>query len=96
MKTPQIEHGALDPNTGAEITTPLGIPRPPDYWIGKRVQIPAWSELWAMGDRYGEVVAHFRPQARDDRYCIKLDKSSRTTVFAADDLKEVLCKTKNG
>jgi hypothetical protein len=27
MKTPQVPHGVLDPKTGKEITTPLGIPR---------------------------------------------------------------------
>ena len=27
MKTPQVPHGVLDPKTGKEITTPLGLPR---------------------------------------------------------------------
>ena len=27
MKTPQVEHGVLDPKTGEEITTPLGLRR---------------------------------------------------------------------
>lgn len=26
MKTPQVPHGVLDPKTGKEITTPLGLP----------------------------------------------------------------------
>ena len=29
----------------------------PDYMIGKRVQIPAWSDRWMMGDRYGEIIS---------------------------------------
>tara|TARA_R110000824_G_scaffold100170_2_gene238165 strand:- start:911 stop:1465 length:555 start_codon:yes stop_codon:yes gene_type:complete len=29
MKTPQTSHGVLDPITGKEITTPLGLPREP-------------------------------------------------------------------
>jgi len=97
MKTPQIEHGVLDPNTGAEITTPLGIP---DYWVGKRVQIPAWSDRWMMGDRYGEIVSgrswsgrrykRCKPAPRnigpEKLYKVKLDKSGVSVKFYADDL----------
>ena len=31
MKTPQTSHGVLDPITGIEITTPLGLPREPRH-----------------------------------------------------------------
>lgn len=86
MKTPQIEHGVLDPNTGAEITTPLGIP---DYWIGKRVQIPAWSDRWMMGDRYGVVTARFRPYDKTIRYKVKLDVSGKSVSFKPDDLNVI-------
>tara|TARA_R100001244_G_scaffold52401_1_gene45450 strand:+ start:51 stop:314 length:264 start_codon:yes stop_codon:yes gene_type:complete len=86
MKTPQIEHGVLDPNTGAEITTPLGIP---DYWVGKRVQIPAWSDRWMMGDRCGVVIARFRPWHYEDIYKVKLDVSGKTVSFNTDDLNVI-------
>lgn len=53
-----------------------------------RVQIPAYTDRWMMGDRYGEVT---------DRgwylgqwcYRVKLDKSGKTLRFIANDCKEV-------
>lgn len=30
--------------------------RDTQYWIGKRVQIPAYMDNWMRGDRYGEVT----------------------------------------
>jgi hypothetical protein len=60
-----------------------------EYWLGTRVQVPAWSELWATGDRYGEVIAPFRPWHYDRLLKVKLDKSGRVTVFNADDLEVI-------
>ena len=52
-----------------------------------RVQIPAYTDRWMMGDRYGEVVKIFpaRPQDPDDIAHVRLDKSGKTVrVVLAD------------
>ena len=52
-----------------------------------RVQIPAYTDRWMMGDRYGEVILE-RQERRTPRrwlYLVKLDKSGKTVrVIAAD------------
>jgi hypothetical protein len=59
-----------------------------------RVQIPAYTDRWMMGDRYGEVVRTWvqRPIGRD-RDCtiatVKLDKSGKRTNVVLDDCTEV-------
>jgi hypothetical protein len=56
-----------------------------------RVQVPAYTDAWMMGDRYGEVVKTTRrrvSQARDWWklvHWIRLDKSGRTIRVLADD-----------
>lgn len=62
-----------------------------------RVQIPAYTDRWMMGDRYGEVVTTVAPKnyldPRDPRgrtlYRVKLDKSGKTVRVVADDCTEV-------
>ena len=63
-----------------------------------RVQIPAYTDRWMMGDRYGEVVKVTRrkPRAKngpeDPSYevaHVKLDKSGKTMKFMLDDCTEV-------
>lgn len=42
-----------------------------------RVQIPAYSDMWMRGDRYGEVVKITRRNNVEIAY-VKLDKSGKT------------------
>jgi hypothetical protein len=63
-----------------------------------RVQIPAYTDRWMMGDRYGEVVkigkrflakSHPSPHRNDDGpvevASVKLDKSGKTVRVILDD-----------
>jgi len=56
-----------------------------------RVQIPAYTDRWMMGDRFGEVVKITRRNIRetrdDDREVahVKLDKSGKTVRVILDD-----------
>lgn len=62
-----------------------------------RVQIPAYTDRWMMGDRYGEVVGITRRAGESDNmlgksadlYRVKLDKSGKVVKVYADDCKEV-------
>lgn len=63
-----------------------------------RVQIPAYTDRWMMGDRYGEVVKIRRRKGRakngpeDPDYevaHVKLDKSGKTLPFMLRDCTEV-------
>lgn len=54
-----------------------------------RVQIPAYTDRWMMGDRYGEVVKvtkSRKPGTRgEDIAHVKLDKSGKTYRVILDD-----------
>lgn len=58
-----------------------------------RVQVPAYTDQWMRGDRYGRVVRETRGKRQSavggfdwcDIYRVKLDKSGRTVSFWADD-----------
>ena len=65
-----------------------------------RVQIPAYTDRWMMGDRYGDVVKvtkarKNRQVAGDTGYAqrevahVKLDKSGKTVRFLLDDCEVV-------
>lgn len=63
-----------------------------------RVQIPAYTDRWMMGDRYGEVVkTQTKPISNGTSngfklitvYRVKLDKSGKTVSVIADDCTEV-------
>jgi len=70
-----------------------------------RVQVPAYTDRWMMGDRYGEVVKVTRQRARlgaraalltKNRWevnreiaHVKLDKSGKTLRFVLADCTEV-------
>lgn len=62
-----------------------------------RVQIPAYTDRWMMGDRYGEVIRITRREGESDNmlgksadlYCVKLDKSGKVVKVYADDCTEV-------
>jgi hypothetical protein len=57
-----------------------------------RVQIPAYTDRWMMGDRYGEIIKITRarllrakdPNGREIAH-VKLDKSGKTLRFMLDD-----------
>jgi len=61
----------------------------------KRVQIPAYTDRWMMGDRYGDVVKTYRARPikhlplTEWFYLVKLDKSGKTVRVIADDCTEV-------
>ncbi len=49
-----------------------------------RVQIPAYTDRWMMGDRYGEVVKIVKGTgllADAELVHVKLDKSGKVRVF---------------
>jgi hypothetical protein len=58
-----------------------------------RVQIPAYTDRWMMGDRYGDVVSTYRERPaqtapdRDAREIarVKLDISGKTVRVILDD-----------
>lgn len=63
----------------------------------ERVQIPAYTDRWMMGDRYGEVVKvthnslpnlYGEPVKREIAH-IKLDKSGKTMRFILADCTPV-------
>jgi hypothetical protein len=63
----------------------------------KRVQIPAYTDRWMMGDQYGVVVKTSVRKIKTERGFIenrevahvKLDKSGKTMRFILADCKEV-------
>lgn len=61
--------------------------------IGRRVQIPAYTDRWMMGDRYGEIIrvkqARKGVAPHNDIAAIKLDKSGKTFRFILDDCEYV-------
>jgi len=61
-----------------------------------RVQIPAYTDWWMRGARYGEVVKTFRHKTAKDRWGdpveyhkVKLDIGGKITVVVANDCTEV-------
>jgi len=71
-----------------------------DYLIGKRVQIPVWSDTWMQGDRYGTIVSLTRMRLRhkapgDDPQKgalivrVKLDKSGKIRPWRVSDLEVI-------
>lgn len=58
-----------------------------------RVQIPAYTDRWMMGDRYGVVVATNPRNPKFGTPCllhtVKLDKSGKTVRVIADDCTEI-------
>ena len=59
-----------------------------------RVQIPAYTDRWMMGDRYGEVLQYWVQRPASKGYdctmaSVKLDKSGKTVTVIFDDCTEV-------
>jgi hypothetical protein len=54
-----------------------------------RVQIPAYTDRWMMGDRYGEIIRTTTvSRTSGDKVVmahVKLDKSGKTLAFVLDD-----------
>lgn len=59
------------------------------FLIGHRVQIPAYTDAWMQGDRYGKVVGFGVPKSDQlPAFArVKLDKSGRTIKVTANDLR---------
>jgi hypothetical protein len=58
----------------------------------ERVQIPAYTDRWMMGDRYGEVVKVDEIASANTGKTIirvKLDKSGKTVKVVSDDCTPV-------
>ena len=62
----------------------------------RRVQIPAYTDQWMMGDRYGDLIKITKAKITTDRWGdplrvahVKLDKSGKTVRFILDDCTEV-------
>jgi hypothetical protein len=60
----------------------------------RRVQIPAYTDRWMMGDRYGEITRTYvqRPVGDQDPReiaVVLLDKSGKTMRFILNDCTEV-------
>jgi hypothetical protein len=58
--------------------------------VGKRVQVPVYTDAWMMGDRFGKVmrVSVHRNTFKFIAH-VMLDKSNRTIKFVADDCEVV-------
>ncbi len=54
-----------------------------------RVQIPAYTDRWMMGDRYGEVIRITRSPDSREVACVKLDKSGKVVRVLLNDCTEV-------
>ena len=58
-----------------------------------RVQIPAYTDRWMMGDRFGEVVgAYVLEQGEHEGsevFRVKLDISGKVAKFLADDCEVI-------
>lgn len=53
-----------------------------------RVEIPAYTDRWMMGDRYGEIVRTFR--RGDVEYVeVRLDKSQKRAIALLSDCTPV-------
>jgi hypothetical protein len=52
-----------------------------------RVQIPAYTDRWMMGDRYGEIVKTIKSRIGKEYTIahVKLDKSGKTVRVVLDD-----------
>ena len=60
----------------------------PKSVIGMRVEMPAYSDRWMMGDRYGEIVRI--NTKRNTSFChVRLDKSGKVVRVHMDALKPV-------
>lgn len=63
----------------------------------ERVQIPAYTDRWMMGDRYGEIIGISKPKnyldPKDPRgrtiARVKLDKSGKVVRVILDDCTSV-------
>ena len=56
--------------------------------MAERVQIPAYTDRWMMGDRFGEVIHIWSPKSLAPVARVKLDSGKTVRVFY-DDCKPV-------
>lgn len=59
--------------------------------MAKRVEIPAYTDRWLMGDRFGEVLGSYVMQEGEHEGAeilrVKLDVSGRVARVVADDCR---------
>ena len=54
-----------------------------------RVQIPAYTDRWMMGDRFGDVVKTTRNKAGTEIAHVRLDLSNKTIRVLLDDCTQM-------
>ena len=55
----------------------------------RRVQVPAWSDHWMRGDRYGDVEGYAPTAGGRFKARVRLDKSGQAVVFYDCELTDV-------
>ncbi len=59
-------------------------------YAARRIQVPAYTDAWMRGDRYGNIVGQFRrPGDLSDTYRVLMDKSNKVQCFVADDCEHI-------
>lgn len=53
--------------------------------VNQRVEIPAWTDAWARGDRFGIITG----TTMLNRVLVKLDKSGHVQPFYRDELRVI-------
>jgi len=57
------------------------------HLIGKRAQIPAFTDAWMSGDRYGTVESVVGSSLTTDAIVrVRMDRSNRLRTFIVEDL----------
>lgn len=57
--------------------------------VGTRVQIPAWTDRWMRGDRYGVIVTRPHRGGKPSMlgtWFVRMDRSGRVVGFGSDSL----------
>jgi len=57
------------------------------YPIGERVELPAHSDRWMMGDRFGEVTHIKTLNGGEVHLTVKLDKSGKSMIYREADCR---------
>ena len=60
--------------------------------VGTRVEVPAWTDRWMRGDRFGEVVTRPTRGGRPvmiGTWFVRMDKSGQLVGFGSDALRVV-------
>ena len=77
MKIPQVPHGVLDPKTGKEITTPLGVPRGKNLTVELGTMLCEIDAKLIRDRKTNELAASTKERLLDNKK--RLQKSLKTT-----------------